>query len=286
LKTFYDYNLVFRKKHILLFFSYKYKKNRQATKRSSNLLMRTIEIRTTQNVTIEYELASVRDRFFAYFIDWLIIGAFYMVLAGIITGALGEYIYDSGMNQQLIGFFLPVGLFVSYQLISEIIADGQSWGKKAIGIKVVRLDGKEPTLSDFLLRSVFHMVDTFTSFGIVAALLVSTSSKSQRLGDMTANTTVIKVKFSLRFRLEDILKINTLDDYEPAYPEVKRLSEKDMLLIKTIISRYRQHRNRAHQEVVNELVQNLSQQLDIIEPPKDKIGFLKTLIRDYIVLTR
>jgi len=253
LKTFYDYNLVFRKKHILLFFSYKYKKNRQATKRSSNLLMRTIEIRTTQNVTIEYELASVRDRFFAYFIDWLIIGAFYMVLAGIITGALGEYIYDSGMNQQLIGFFLPVGLFVSYQLISEIIADGQS---------------------------------TFTSFGIVAALLVSTSSKSQRLGDMTANTTVIKVKFSLRFRLEDILKINTLDDYEPAYPEVKRLSEKDMLLIKTIISRYRQHRNRAHQEVVNELVQNLSQQLDIIEPPKDKIGFLKTLIRDYIVLTR
>ena len=236
--------------------------------------MRTIEIRTTQNVTIEYELASVKDRFFASFIDWLIILVFSSLLAIVFRVTLGQSIFSL------------VGLFSFYHLISEVLADGQSWGKKAMGIKVVRLDGKEPTLSDFLLRTAFHMVDTFTSLGIVAALLISTSNKSQRLGDMTANTTVIKVKFSLRFRLEDILKINTLDDYEPSYPEVRKLSEQDMLLIKTIISRHRRHRNKAHQEVVNELVQNLSRQLDIIEPPRDKIGFLKTLIRDYIVLTR
>ena len=97
---------------------------------------------------------------------------------------------------------------------------------------------------------------------------------------------MIRVKFSLRFRLEDILKINTIDDYEPTYPEVRRLSEKDMLLIKTIISRHRQHPNAAHKEVVNDLVKTLMQQLDIKAPPRDKIAFLKTLIRDYIVLTR
>ena len=248
--------------------------------------MRTIEIRTTQNVTIEYELAALRDRFFSYFIDWLIIGSFYLFLSLILSFTIGDYIYSSGMGANLVGYFLPLGLFIFYQLISEVLGNGQSWGKKAMGIKVVRLDGKEPTLSDFLLRAVFHMVDTVLSFGIVAALLISSSTKSQRLGDMTANTTVIKIKFNLRFRLEDILKINTLDDYEPSFPEVRRLSEQDMLLIKTIISRHRKHRNKAHQEVVDELVVNLSQQLDIMEPPRDKIGFLKTLIRDYIVLTR
>ncbi len=248
--------------------------------------MRTIEIRTTQNVTIEYELADLKDRFFAYFIDCLIIGAVYLVIAVVLSITLREYLFESAFLGSFIRFILPLGMFISYQLISEILANGQSFGKKAIGIKVVRLDGKEPTLSDFLLRSVFHIVDTFASFGIVAALLVSTSGKSQRLGDMTANTAVIKVKFSLRFQLEDILKINTLDDYEPSYPEVRKLNENDMLLIKTIISRYRRHRNKAHQEVVDELVLNLSAQLDILEPPRDKIGFLKTLIRDYIVLTR
>lgn len=255
--------------------------------------MRTIEIRTTQNVTIEYELASLKDRFFAYFIDWLILGSMYLVLIVFILtleslaiSMLGEEVFEFITNPTLIGYFLPVGFFVLYQLSSETLANGQSWGKKAMGIKVVRLDGKEPTMSDYLLRAVFHIIDTIISAGILAALLISSSNKSQRLGDMTANTTVIKVKFSLRFRLEDILKINTLEDYEPTYPEVRRLSEQDMLVIKTIISRYRKHRNKAHQEVVDELVSNLSRQLDIIQTPADKIGFLKTLIRDYIVLTR
>jgi len=248
--------------------------------------MRTIDITTTQNVTIEYELATLRERMLALFIDGLIVGASYMLLFLSLISTLEEIITESSMTMYVLTFLLPAALLVLYSLISEILADGQTWGKKAMGIKVVRLDGKEPGLSDFLLRAIFHLVDTWLSLGIVAALLISSSNKSQRLGDMTANTTVIKVKYNLRFRLEDILKINSLDDYEPTYPEVKRLSEQDMLLIKTIISRYRRHNNQAHQEVVNDLTANLVEQLQIDIPPKDKITFLKTLIRDYIVLTR
>jgi len=244
--------------------------------------MQTIEIRTTQNVTIEYELASLRERFFSIFIDILIVGTFYFVLVMIMTNTVGDILFE---NPGLVSLML-IGMFIFYQLFSEILADGQSWGKKAMGIKVVRLDGKEPNISDYLLRSVFHIIDSIMSLGIMAALMISSSNKNQRLGDMTANTTVIRIKFNLRFRLEDILKINTLEDYEPTYPEVRQLSEKDMLLIKTIISRYRKYRNIAHQKVINELVENLVHQLDIPETPRDKIAFLKTLIRDYIVLTR
>ena len=244
--------------------------------------MQTIEIRTTQNVTIEYELASLRERFFAIFIDSLIVGSFYFVMLMILSNLIGEALFNYSAFISL----LLIGMFVLYQLFSEILADGQSWGKKAMGIKVVRLDGKEPGLGDYLLRAVFHIVDTVVSLGIMAALMISSSNKNQRLGDMTASTTVIRIKFNLRFQLEDILKINTLEDYEPTYPEVRRLSEKDMLLIKTIISRYRKYRNKAHQEVIDELVENLILQLDIAVQPRDKIAFLKTLVRDYIVLTR
>lgn len=244
--------------------------------------MQTIEIRTTQNVTIEYELASLRERFFAIFVDSLIVSVLYFILVMFVSAAFGDMLYE---NPALTSFFL-IGMFIFYHLISEILADGQSWGKKIMGIKVVRLDGKEANLSDYLLRAVFHIIDSIMSVGILASLMISSSNKNQRLGDMTANTTVIRIKFNLRFRLEDILKINTLEDYEPSYPEVRRLSEKDMLLIKTIIGRYRTFRNKAHQEVINELVGNLTRQLDIAETPRDKIAFLKTLIRDYIVLTR
>ena len=248
--------------------------------------MNTIDIRTTQNVTIEYELASLRERFLAFLIDVLIVGVVCMVIAFTMISLLSDEVLESGFFLRALFSFFPIGAFILYQLLSEVIADGQSLGKKALGIKVVKLDGEEPGLSDFLLRAVFHLVDTIFSFGIVAALLVSSSEKHQRLGDLTANTTVIRIKFNLLFRLEDILKINSLEDYEPEYPQVKQLSEQDMLLIKNIISRYRKFRNDAHHQVVEELVDKLQDELDIDNVPKDRIAFLKTLIRDYIVLTR
>lgn len=248
--------------------------------------MQTIDIKTTQNVTIEYELASLRDRIFAMFIDLMIVGVIYLIILLSVLSVFGDFFIEQSLLGTFLFFFFPLGLFLSYQLFSEVLANGQSWGKKAIGLKVVRLDGKEPGLSDYLLRSIFHIIDTFASGGVIAALLVSSSVKKQRLGDLTAGTTVIRVKLSLRFQLEDILKINTLEDYEPTYPEVRRLREEDMLLIKSIISRYRKYKNPAHRDVVNELVSNLEERLDISERPPDKIEFLKILIRDYIVLTR
>ncbi len=248
--------------------------------------MRTIDITTTQNVTIEYELASLKERGSAFLIDLLIVMAGYILLVSALTLVGGSSVFDSGMSVYLVSFLAPTGLFLVYQLVSEVVADGQSFGKKSMGIKVVRLDGQEPSLIDYLLRMVFLIVDYVLSMGIVAALLISSTNNSQRLGDMTANTTVIQVRFDFRFRLEDILKINSLDDYEPSFPEVRRLSEQDMLLVKTIITRYQKYRNDAHREVIDELTDRLCNLLQITEKPANKVGFLQTLIRDYIVLTR
>jgi uncharacterized RDD family membrane protein YckC len=248
--------------------------------------MQTIDIRTTQNVTIEYEPASVRERIIAFMIDAVIVGAIYTLLFLILLSTLKSYIFESSIVLYVIYGLLPIGTLILYQLLSEVLADGQSWGKKTMGIKVVRLDGQEPGLTDYLLRAVFHIVDSILSFGILAVLLISSSAKGQRLGDMTANTTVIRIRQNLHFQLDDILRINSLEDYHPHYPEVRRLSEQDMLLIKSAISRYRTYRNDAHQEVLDELVKQLTVQLDIAEPTGNKIEFLKTLIRDYIVLTR
>jgi uncharacterized RDD family membrane protein YckC len=248
--------------------------------------MQTIDIRTTQNVTIEYELASLRERALAFFIDLLIVGAMYFLLLFLLLGAFGEAMFGSGLLYNLIMGLLPIVGFMAYQFFSEVFANGQSWGKKAMGIKVVRVDGAEPGMSDYFLRAVFHIVDSLASLGVLGALLISSSPKNQRLGDMTASTTVIRTKHQQRFQLEDILKISSIENYQPVYPEVRRLSEQDMLLIKHLISRYRQYRNPAHAKAVNEAVKRLSEVLEIPEPERDKIEFLKTLIRDYIVLTR
>ena len=86
-------------------------------------------------------------------------------------------------------FFLPV---VFYDLISEILLDGQSVGKKVMGIKVVSLNGAQPSLGQYLLRWVFRIVDFSFSGSLVAVIMVAVTEKKQRLGDMLAGTTWLK----------------------------------------------------------------------------------------------
>ena len=248
--------------------------------------MKTIEIRTTQNVTIEYELAGLKERIIAYFIDVMIVYVVFFFLLMFISTTVGSLFSDSDFLLGIVIGLGPIIGLIAYQLFSEVTFNGQSWGKKAMSIKVVRLDGREAGLSDYLLRSIFYIIDTIFSFGILAAILISSSEKKQRLGDMTANTTVIKVKSEVEFRLKDILNIQSIKDYEPQYLAVRQLSEQDMLLIKNVISRYQKYKNQAHAEVVLEVVEKLKNRLELEQLPKNKIEFLKTLIRDYIVLTR
>ncbi len=242
--------------------------------------MRTIDITTTQKVTIQYELASLRDRALAYIIDFLVVMGSVLILRLFFIGAFGDG--SSSIFDYLI--FYPLLIF--YTLLLEYFNDGQTVGKQVVGIKVVKLDGKSPNFSDYVTRWMFRVIDIYLSLFSIGSLLISSSDRAQRLGDMTANTTLIKVRFHLRFKLNDIEKISTLDEYEPQYAQVRQLNEDDMLLIKNIIMRVQKYPNQAHQDALNRLITDLMLRLDINEKPRDKIDFLKTLIKDYIVLTR
>lgn len=250
--------------------------------------MRTIEIRTTQNVSIEYELASLRERAFAILIDLLVIMAFIFFVSFFVLLFLPAVL--DGVSSELVLVILylvsPVTGFILYQFFSEWLANGQSWGKKAMSIQVVRLDGKQPEVTDYLLRALFHLVDTLLSSGILAAIVISSSAKAQRLGDLSANTTVIRRRSTQRYRLSDILRIESVEKYQPQYPEVRQLSEQDMLTVKNVLIRYQKYRNPAHGAAVRATAQRLAQVLQIAPPDDNPMDFLKTLLRDYIVLTR
>jgi uncharacterized RDD family membrane protein YckC len=247
--------------------------------------MQTIEITTTQNVTIEYELAGLRERFFGQLVDSIVMLFLWIALSFI---ARSLDLYQSEFITQMVITF-PFWFFVFYGLICEAFLNGQTIGKKTQRTRVVRIDGKPTSFSDLLLRSVLLLADYPFSVGVIGALLISTSEKRQRLGDMAAGTTVIKLGTDRRFRLLDILNISTLDNYTPQYAQVKQLSEEDMLLIKNVIIRYQRYGNYAHYEAVNELFEHLIKVLNITvkaDTPQSKIDFLKMLIKDYIVLTR
>ena len=133
---------------------------------------------------------------------------------------------------------------------------------------------------------MFLLLDFIFSAGVLGAVLITSTLRGQRLGDLASNTAVIRQKDSLNFQLDDILNIQSIEDYEPQYPVVKQLNETDVLLIKSTLTRYRSWRNPAHASAIKEAAKVIAQQLNIEIPKGNQLDFLKTLIRDYIVLTR
>lgn len=243
--------------------------------------MKTIEINTAQKVTIQYELASLGNRFLAYLIDAVVIG-----LVIVFLFVLGEGTIETRSTMNLYVYLLLMPSFIFYTLVSEIFMHGQTLGKRIMGLKVVKLNGDAPTTHDYVMRWMFRILDYWLSLGSVGALLINASPKSQRLGGLLSGTTVIRTTAQRNFSLNDILKISTLDTYEPSYTAIRQFSEQDMLFIKRVLERERRHPNAAHKKAVKKLAQHVAEQLNITHPPKEHDIFLRTLINDYIVLTR
>lgn len=244
--------------------------------------MQNIEINTTQNVRITYEVAHLGDRSLAFLIDLLIIG-------GIFLGAMAvSYTLFSNATSWLF-YLIGVPLSMFYTFGSEVMLKGQTLGKRALNIQVVKLNGTEARLGDYFLRWLFRVIDIYLCVGTVAAIFIVASKKSQRLGDLVSETSIIRVKPSSVMTLLDFQKRFILQDgYVPKFLQVKRMSEDEMLFVQSVILRFQKNKNSAHSLVVQELCSKIQNRLEISndEVGPDQVKFLSLLIKDYIFLTR
>lgn len=241
--------------------------------------MTIVSIRTSQNVVVEYEAATIMERVLAQIIDSLI-----MAFTGFVL-SLGLTMID-GVDGEL-GFLIGVSfVMIFYSMLFELYGNGQSLAKKMLGIQVIRLDGQELKLNDVLSRWAFSFLDIYLTFGALAVFMVQLSNNRQRIGDLVATTTVIKLRASYQVSLENVLSRKSSEEYVPVYPSVTRLKEDQMVLLKTTIERYEKYKNEAHTEAVILLTNKVAEKLDVPVPKKDKLQFLKQVLKDYVILTR
>lgn len=224
---------------------------------------------TNQNIEIQLELASLGDRVAAFLIDGLIILA-YVILAIFIISAV-----DGGSVFAII-IFIPL---MFYSLCFEIFMNGQSPGKNVREIKVVKLNGGAPTIGSYLLRWLFRPLDILI-YGAVAMVSIILSKNGQRVGDMAAGTTVIKVK--RRASINEIKTVPREDGYEIQFPEVKRLNDKQVELIRQSLKMGDDGLNYA---LISQLTEKIKTSLQIKSDLPD-VKFLYTVLADYEHLDR
>ena len=228
----------------------------------------SLQIETAQNVGVDYEIASIGERILAQIVDYAVYFGWILTVAGI------KIIFDP--NNRLFsetwmmtaGIFLPI---VLCPLLCEYYLDGQTVGKMALKIKVIRLDGSKATLSSYLLRWLLAAIDVSIFSGMIAILTIAINGKGQRLGDIAAGTTVIKTQSTIK--LEHILTPEQDSTYQPKYPGAARLSDKDIRTIRKVLA--------SNNEMLIEKTMYKTEALLEVNSLDTGQVFLQTVINDY-----
>lgn len=239
--------------------------------------MSTIRVQTAQNVSLEYEVASLGDRIVAGLLDYLIMGAWAVVCFVIVALVASNGAGRDFIKQPLVIGLLILGYapFIFYHVLCEIFFSGQSIGKKARDIKVMRLDGTSPRLGDYLMRWLLGVVDMQLG-GLVAIITIAANGRGQRVGDIAAGTTVIKAR-PRAAGAAPLPSLDALASYQVVFPQAALLADHDVALVRQLVH---QASARQNYTVLNE-VANKVKAITGIETSLQDGPFLQTVLRDH-----
>ena len=146
-------------------------------------------LRTPESVDIDYDLAGIGTRFLAALIDSLVIlGAAIVILFG------GLALFAAGAQNlaAILWLTLYFLLIFGYYIIFETLWNGQTPGKRAMNIRVIKTSGYPIGFVEALVRNLVRIVDALPTAYLIGAVTMFISPESRRLGDYAAGTIVVK----------------------------------------------------------------------------------------------
>jgi uncharacterized RDD family membrane protein YckC len=168
-------------------------------------------IKTPEGIMFSQPLAAPVTRFLAWVIDLLIIGGLMYALASVLRFV---QLISPGFG----GAVLTVGYFIvsiGYAIFLEWIWRGQTIGKKLLRLRVVDAEGMRLQFDQIVTRNLVRFVDMLPALYFVGGLTCWLNPKCQRLGDIAANTVVIRTAPMAEPDLDQVLpgKFNSLRQY-------------------------------------------------------------------------
>ncbi|MDD3458580.1 MAG: RDD family protein [Weeksellaceae bacterium] len=278
--------------------------------------MEFIKIKTPLNVNVDISHAGVGRRLVAFLIDmflifvyiWVVSYFFFSVLSlnfDILDSKDSGAVFDLSVFMEILYLILLLpALF--YSLWTEMLFNGQSFGKMILGIKVVKLDGYRAGFQEYFTRWVFRFVDFWTGLfmllflipifgeelaylfawlmfmfsGFVAFISIIRTKNSQRIGDIVAGTTVLKLKEKQSIDITILEELH--EDYVPRYSQVMRLSDNDARIIKDTLTQAKKRRD-------YKTIERLRKRLETVMDVKSEQGdwdFVETVMKDFNYYTQ
>ena len=154
---------------------------------------------TPERVSLQYDIAGIGSRGAAAIVDTLIQSVALMVIFLALTAGLAAgsaFLSGSGPGAATLSLALFVlAVFViadGYFILFEIIWNGQTPGKRMVGIRVIRENGYPMRPIDAVIRNLVRMVDWLPGAYGVGVLTMLLNKRSKRLGDFASGTIVVR----------------------------------------------------------------------------------------------
>ncbi|MBK6840716.1 MAG: stage II sporulation protein M [Gemmatimonadetes bacterium] len=147
-----------------------------------------LEVETPEHVVIDYEIAGLGSRGLAAIIDTLIV--FALMTANLLV-AMKLY----STFKVVVGAWIPLAQFVvvwGYFTLFEGFRDGQTPGKKWMGLRVIRDTGHPITVREAGARNLLRIVDLLPPPYLLGILFIAFHPNGKRIGDLVAGTVVVR----------------------------------------------------------------------------------------------
>lgn len=270
--------------------------------------MSIVRIATNFNIDIEFTAPPFHRRLLAWVLDVVVLVFYVVVATKFLDWLYSQMDYSERSNVArwavTLVFVLP---FLLYHVVLEATMNGQSIGKRIMGIKVISENGGRPSLGQFIIRWLIRTSDYMlltiiivmiiaSSYGLtpdaemyaalggaVLLLLVDlvlvNTRKQQRLGDILAKTVLINTRQAEK--ISDTVFLEVENSYVPRFPQIMQLSDRDINSLKGIIDAARKHNDSNMAFLAAEKIKTHLKITTHLEPEE----FLEVLLKDYNYLS-
>ncbi len=198
---------------------------------------RSLNVHTPESIAFSYDLAGLGSRFLAVVVDFVIqLAILTAILLGISWAASGTVHLPAGtlskasqsVAEAILAFIVFI-VFFGYFIAFEASWNGQTPGKKLLGLRVVRDGGYPIDFASSAIRNLIRVGEATLGFYAMSAVACIVSAENKRLGDMAAGTVVVRNS-----------RIDSLEALLAQSGEVPRsplLSEREHALIEQFVAR-------------------------------------------------
>jgi len=227
----------------------------------------TLDIQTPENVAFGYQVAGIGSRFLATLLDTILIVllqiavilVFVLVLNAfdLLGQTIAAWVYAL---LGIVGFIF----FWGYYIFFEMLWNGQTPGKRWVGLRVIRTDGTPITLSESFIRNLTRLVDFLPAMYGIGIISMFLDKQSRRLGDLAAGTLVVHDRAPISIQaLASRRTANLSIQGHKLVPlegfPLERLTNDDLALIEDFLLRREQltHRETLANQILNTLYARL-----------------------------